>query len=96
VPRPFAARTHAAGAGEGLSHGLAGTAFDRDRTGRQRDLDLDPRHCRSRARPSWIDRLVSTRRLGHARAFITHVVLELVPAQSLSPSGLDDVRFWEQ
>jgi hypothetical protein len=30
------------------------------------------------------------------RPVVTHVVLELVPAQSLSPSALDDVRFWEQ
>ena len=37
----FAARTHAAGAGEGLSHGLAGTAFDRDRTARPDRGDVE-------------------------------------------------------
>ncbi len=37
----FAARTHAAGAGEGLSHGLAGTAFDRDRTARSDRGDVE-------------------------------------------------------
>jgi hypothetical protein len=37
----FAARTHAAGTGEGLSHGLAGTAFDRDRTARPDRGDVE-------------------------------------------------------
>jgi hypothetical protein len=37
----FAARTHAAGTGEGLSHGLASTAFDRDRTARPDRGDVE-------------------------------------------------------
>ena len=37
----LAARTHAAGAGEGPSDGLAGTAFDRDRTARSDRGDVE-------------------------------------------------------
>ena len=37
----LAARAHAAGAGEGRSHGLAGTAFDRDRAARADRRDVE-------------------------------------------------------
>src|SRR5208283_5269842 len=42
----LAARTHATGAGEGLCHGLAGTALDRDRTARPDRRDVEGERVR--------------------------------------------------